>query len=46
MTFIISGITFLKEFVDRAYNNNVDFQFEINGHIFGRVWLMADGILP
>ena len=36
----------LQSFIDGSFYNDVDFEFEIFGNVFYRLWLMADGIYP
>ena len=36
----------LKRFLDGSFAEDVDFEFEIGGRSFGRLWLLVDGIYP
>jgi hypothetical protein len=36
----------LKSFLDGSFAQNLDFDFEIAGRIFRRLWVMVDGIYP
>ena len=36
----------LKRFLDGSFADEVDFEFEIGGRVFNRLWLLVDGIYP
>ncbi|KAI2506757.1 Ribosomal protein-like protein [Fragilaria crotonensis] len=36
----------LKSFLDGSFAADVDFEFEVGGRVFNRLWLMVDGIYP
>jgi hypothetical protein len=36
----------LKSFLDGTFADEVDFEFEIGGRVFNRLWLLVDGIYP
>jgi Plant transposon protein len=36
----------LKSFIDGSFTKNVDFEYELGGQVFDKLWILIDGIYP